>query len=135
MKAHNIFDDYFGNRLFDWGEDETFKPIFQKNWMKNLDKMMLDEADEKDLSLKGVKDGETVKTSSVWTNKNGQESKKTVTTKKTLKNGRYHCETTEDYLLPNGEHTITKSINNDGKTDTKTYHLKKGEQVPKELCN
>lgn len=33
-------------------------------------------------------DGETVKSSSVWTNKNGQKSQKTVTTKKIVNGGK-----------------------------------------------
>jgi hypothetical protein len=76
-----------------------------------------------------------VKTSSVWSNKNGKESKKTVTTKKTVKNGKVHSETTEDYLYPNGERNVVKTINDDGKVETKKYALKKGDELPKELCN
>ena len=91
---------------------------------------MIDEKDEKD-----VKEGETVKTSSVYTNKNGQESKKVVTTKKVIKDGKVNQETTEDYLFPNGERNVKKSITTDGKTETKEYKLKKGEELPKELTN
>jgi hypothetical protein len=86
--------------------------------------------DEKD-----VKEGETVKTSSVYTNKNGQESKKVVTTKKVIKDGKVNQETTEDYLFPNGERKVKKSITADGKTESKEYRLKKGEELPKELTN
>jgi hypothetical protein len=76
-----------------------------------------------------------VKTSSVWTNKNGKQSKKTVTTKKTIKDGKVNSETTEDYIMPNGERNIVKTINANGKVDTKKYFLKNGEELPKELCN
>jgi hypothetical protein len=71
---------------------------------------MLDEVDEKD-----VKDGEVVKTSSYWTNKNGQETAKTVTTKKTIKDGKAKEETTEEYVFPNGDKSIVKTTNVDGK--------------------
>lgn len=72
---------------------------------------MLDEGFEQN-----AKDGQTIKTSSVYTNKNGVESKKNVTTKKTIKNGKATEETTEEYVFPNGEKEITKTIKGeDGK--------------------
>jgi curved DNA-binding protein CbpA len=66
IRAHNIFDDFFGNRWLA-NDDDVFRPLFHNRWTKDLDKLMIDEKDEKD-----VKEGETVKTSSVYTNKNGQ---------------------------------------------------------------
>jgi len=129
VRAHDIFDDFFGNRLFSL-EDDDFKPIFHNKWTKDLDRLMLDEADEKN-----VKEGETVKTSSVWTNKNGKETKKTVTSKKTVKDGKVDEETTEDYLFPNGERNVVKTTNHDGKIESKKYTLKQGEELPKELTN
>ena len=39
-------------------------------------------------------EGQTVKTSKVWSNNNGQETEKTVTTKKQFKNGKAEEETT-----------------------------------------
>ena len=80
VRAHNIFDDFFGNRWMSLEDD--FKPLFHNKWSKDLDKMMIDEKDE------NINDGQTIKTSSVWTNKNGEESGKTVTTKKTIKDGK-----------------------------------------------
>jgi len=56
-----------------------------------------------------------------------------VTTKKAYNDGKFNSETTEDYLLPNGERNIVKTMNVDGKIDTKRYTLKKGEALPKEL--
>lgn len=82
MRAHSIFDDFFGKRWLTM-EDEDFRPLFQNRWTKNLDNLMIDEGDERN-----IKDGQTIKTSSVYTNKNGQESKKTVTTKKNFKGGK-----------------------------------------------
>lgn len=64
-------------------EDEFFKPIVDRSWRKRLDNMMDVEDDWKD-----IKEGESVKTSSVYTNKNGVESKKNVTTKKSVKDGK-----------------------------------------------
>lgn len=43
---------------------------------------MIDENDER------LRKGETIKTSSVWSNKNGQESRKTVTTKRSVNDGK-----------------------------------------------
>lgn len=50
-----------------------------------------------------VENGESIKTSTVYTNNNGVESKKTVSTKKKVKDGKAVQETTEEYTLPNGE--------------------------------
>jgi hypothetical protein len=41
MRAHNIFDDFFGNRLLSW-EDDSLKPMFHNKWSKDLDRMMID---------------------------------------------------------------------------------------------
>jgi hypothetical protein len=57
--------------------------MLYKKWSRNLDKMMIDEEDEKN-----IQDGQTIKTSSVYSNKNGKEEKKTVTTKKNIKDGK-----------------------------------------------
>lgn len=89
---------------------------------------MIDEEDQKNFN-----EGETIKTSSCWTNKNGQETGKTVTTKKTIKDGKAKEETTEEYVFPNGEKNIVKTTNVDGKIESKKYTLKKGEELPKEL--
>lgn len=91
---------------------------------------MIDEAEEKNM-----KDGETVKVSSVWSSNNGKETKKTVTSKKTYNDGKVNEETTEEYLFPNGERNVVKTINADGKVESKKYILKKGEELPKELTN
>ena len=127
VKAHSIFDDFFGNR---WNSlEDDFKPLFHSKWSRDLDKMMIDEKDE------DMKEGQTVKTSSFWSNKDGQESGKTVTTKRFVKDGKEKEETTEEYLYPNGEKKITKTINDNGKIEAHEYKLKKGEDLPKELTN
>ncbi len=83
LRAHSIFDDFFENR---WRSlDEEFKPMFHNRWTKDLDKMMFEDEEPQQPS---TTEGETIKTSSVYTNKNGQESGKTVTTKKVLKDGK-----------------------------------------------
>jgi len=130
VRAHNIFDDFFGNRFLDMEEDDIFKPIFHKKWSRDLDRMMIDENDP------NMTNGETVKTSSVYTNKNGVESKKSVTTKKKIVDGKANEETVEEYDFPNGEKNVTKTIKSaDGKIDSHKWTLKKGEGMPKELTN
>ncbi len=130
LRAHSIFDDFFENR---WRSlDEEFKPMFHNRWTKDLDKMMFEDEEPQQPS---TTEGETIKTSSVYTNKNGQESGKTVTTKKVLKDGKSKQQTTEDYLFPSGERKVTKTINDNGKVTTHEYKLKKGEEVPKQLTN
>jgi len=81
---------------------------------------MLHEADLKDL-----KKGEKIKSPSYWSNKNGLETGKTVTTKKTVKDGKANKETTEEYTFLNGEKTIAKTTNINGKVETKNFALKK----------
>lgn len=44
VKAHSIFDDFFGNR---WESlEDDFKPILHSKWSRSLDKEMVDEKDE-----------------------------------------------------------------------------------------
>lgn len=71
----------------------------------------------------------------MYTNKNGVESKKNVTTKKTIKDGKIVEETTQDYMLPSGVREITKTIKDGDKVTTKKYELKRGDELPKELTN
>ena len=47
-------------------------------------------------------DGETIKTETVSINNNGLYSKKTVTTKRTVRNGVANTITTEEYEFPDG---------------------------------
>jgi curved DNA-binding protein CbpA len=46
VRAHSIFDDFFGNRLLRWDDDE-FRPLFHNRWTKDLDRIMVDEDEEK----------------------------------------------------------------------------------------
>lgn len=62
-----------------------------------------------------IQNGESVKTSTVYTNNNGVESKKTVSTKKKVKDGKAVEETTEQYVLPGGAKQITKTIKDGNK--------------------
>ena len=94
-RAHNIFEDFFGNRFFDFempAEEEYLKPIISRRWTKNLDSLMEDED-----SWRNIDNGETVKTSTVYSNDNGVESMKKVTTKREIKNGEAKTYTTEEY--------------------------------------
>jgi DnaJ-class molecular chaperone len=130
VRAHNIFEDFFGNRFLNMEEDDIFKPIFHKKWSRDLDRMMIDENDP------SITNGETVKTSSVYSCKDGVESKKAVTTKKKIVDGKVNEETTEEYTFPNGEKNVVKTIKGpDGKVDSHKWSLKKGEDMPKELTN
>ena len=127
IRAHNIFDDYFGSRFPALVEDD-FKPFFHNRWTKDLDRMLVVEGEEKN-----VKEGQTIKTTSVYTNKDGQETAKTITSKKTIKDGKTNEEKTEDYLFPSGERKVVKTTNIDGKVESREFKLKKGEELPKEL--
>jgi len=79
--------------------------------------------------------GQTIKTSSVWSSRNGQESGKNVKTRKVFKDGKATEETTEEYTFPSGERKIVKTIKDGDNVTTNEYHLKKGEELPKELKN
>ena len=126
-KAHNIFEDFLGERFFNFPtEEEFFKPILKKKWSRNLDSLMEDEN-----SWREIDNGETVKTNTVYQNNNGVESKKTVTTKRKIENGQPKTFTTEEYEYPNGTKEV-KKITDDGRGNvyTKVYNLKKGENLP-----
>ena len=49
-------------------EDDS-RPLFKNKWWRNLDNLMIDEDEEKK-----IKNGESIRTSSVYTKKNGEES-------------------------------------------------------------
>lgn len=82
IRAHNIFEDWFGNKIFNWNDDDSLMPVLHNKWSKDLDKMMLEDDDE------SIKNGQKIKTSTVYSNDNGVEKKKTVTTKKAVKDGK-----------------------------------------------
>ena len=127
VKAHNIFEDFFGDRFFNFpSEDEFFKPLIKKKWSRNLDNLMEDED-----SWRNIDNGETMKTNTVYQNNNGVESKKTVSTKRKIENGVSKVFTTEEYEFPNGTKEVRK-ITDDGKgkVETKIYNLRKGENLP-----
>lgn len=61
-----------------------------------------------------------MKTSSVWSRKNGKETGKTISCKKVIKDGKVNEVRTEDYLFPNGEHKVTRTVTGpDGKVEKK----------------
>lgn len=78
-----------------------------------------------------IKDGESQRTSTYYTNRNGVEQKKSVTTRTKYENGVPITETTEEYLFPDGNKEVRK-IKDDGKgnSTSNVYHLKKGENLP-----
>ena len=71
----------------------------------------------------------------MWNNNNGQESGKTVTTKKFVRNGKEKEETTEEYVYPSGEKKIIKTIKDNGEITVNEYNLKKDETLPKPVTN
>lgn len=81
MRAHSIFDYSFGPKWMSLEDDS--RPLFKNKWSRNLDNLMIDEDEEKN-----IKNGESIRTSSVYTKKNGEDSKKTVISKKTYKDGK-----------------------------------------------
>lgn len=78
--------------------------------------------------------GQTTKTSTVYSMNNGVESKKTITTKRKVQNGVAQTTTKEEYEFPNGTKEV-KIIKDDGRGSITTdiYNLKKGETLPIEL--
>ena len=128
MRAHNIFEDFWGNRWNEWEDaDDFFRPALRTKWSRNLDRM-LNEGNE---DWSNVKDGESYKTSTYYTNKNGVESKKSVSTKTKIQDGVPVSETTEEYQFPDGNKEVRK-IKDDGRGNvtSKVYNLKKGEALP-----
>ena len=76
-----------------------FRPVLRNKWSRNLDKWMREGNDE---DWGNIKDGESYKTSTYYTNKNGVESKKSITSKTKFENGVPLTETTEEYEFPDG---------------------------------
>ena len=88
---------------------------------------MMDEED----GWRDIRDGETVKTNTVFSNNNGVESKKVVTTSRKIVNGIPETVTTEEYEFPNGNKEVRR-IRDDGRggVTTKVYNLRRGEHLP-----
>jgi len=42
LRAHSIFDDFFGNKWLSLNDDEFLRPLFHNKWSKNLDNLMVD---------------------------------------------------------------------------------------------
>lgn len=76
-----------------------------------------------------------MKTSTVYSKDENGESKKTITTKKKVVDGKMEETKTEEYFFPNGTREITQCVNRDGNVSTKKYSLAAGEEAPKEICN
>ena len=88
---------------------------------------------EDDVDYENIKNREPVKDQVAYTNIEGKETKKHVKTKSKVEKGVVTTTTIEEYSYPNGEKDITKTCLKNGVKQTVTYHLKKGEEVPKEL--
>lgn len=65
--------------------------MLRTKWSRNLDKAFKGLDDEK------ITDGESMKTSTYYTNRNGVEQKKSITSKTRYENGVPVTETTEEY--------------------------------------
>lgn len=50
-------------------------------------------------------------------------------------NGKVHHEIEEEYQLPNGEREVRKTTKEGDRVEKKVFHLKRGEEVPKEIEN
>lgn len=80
-----------GDRFFDFPQqDDFFKPILKKKWSRELDRMM-----DYDDGWRDINNGETVKTNTIFSNNNGVQSKKTVSTSRKIINGIPETHTTE----------------------------------------
>lgn len=78
---------------------------------------------------------ETRRIHEIYTNKNGVESRKIVKENKKVVDGKIYHEVEEEYQLPNGEKEIRKTIKQGDKVEKKVYHLRRGEDAPKEIEN
>ena len=82
-----------------------------------------------------VKEGECEKQETVYRRDNNGETKKTISTKKKIENGKVKETKTEEYAYPDGTKRIIQSVNNDGRIETRSWDLLKGQERPKELTN
>jgi hypothetical protein len=68
--------------------------------------------------------------------KNGKENRTSQVIKKKVRNGQVEEEILKENVLPNGEKDVIKMLKKGDKViDEKKYHLKRDEQMPKELTN
>lgn len=133
-RTHSIFEDFFGvdSSEFSRASSESdffFEPKLKKRWSRNLDRLMDD-----DFDFSAIADGETFKESTVYTRENGLETRKNVKTRVRVKKGETEETKLEEYLFPNGERDVVRTVTTRGGVDRKTYHLKQGEELPKELA-
>lgn len=120
MRAHSIFDDFFGGNRF-----------------RNSGNMLEGGSNYGKQQQVGNYGGQQM---SGWNGGQGGNSYsyqqgKSVSSRRIVKDGKEVEETIEEELLPNGERIIRKKFNDNGNIDTHEYHFAKGEKVPKELTN
>lgn len=131
LGAHEIFEEFFSEKPFkDLQEEEFFRPLIQTRWVQKLDKLMDDE-----IHWPTNENTETRRVHEIYSNKNGVESKKIVKENKKVIDGKVHHEIEEEYQLPNGEKEVRKTLKEGEKVEKRVYHLKRGEEVPKEIEN
>jgi hypothetical protein len=129
IRTHSIFEDFFGIKPFEFPlEQEIFEPAVLRRWSRMLDRLMDEELDFEQLSS-----GETFRENSVYTRDNGIETRKNVRTRISIQNGIPTETKIEEYIYPNGDRDVTKTVVVNGKAEKNSYHLKKGEETPKEL--
>ena len=121
MRAHSIFDDFFGGNRF-----------------RNSGNMLEGGSNYGKQQQVGNYGGQ--QQMSGWNGGQGGNSYsyqqgKSVSSRRIVKDGKEVEETIEEELLPNGERIIRKKFNDNGNIDTHEYHFAKGEKVPKELTN
>lgn len=95
---------------------------------------MLDRLMEEEFDWSEISSGETFKESTAYTRDNGIETRKNIKSRVVIENGVPVETKIEEYIYPNGERDIVKTISAKGKIEKINYHLKKGEEMPKELA-
>lgn len=71
----------------------------------------------------------------MYEKKNGRERHTAQTIKRKVNNGVLEEETLKENIMPNGERDVIRTVKKGDKVDTKTYHLKSGEQMPMQIMN
>lgn len=95
FRANDIFENFWTDR---WNEleeeaDSLFRPLLRNRWTRNLDRAFSLPWFNDDWS--NVREGESQKVSTYYTNRNGVENKKTISTKTRYENGIPKTETIE----------------------------------------
>jgi curved DNA-binding protein CbpA len=125
--AHHIFVDFFRTNPELFEDDvELFTELLgaRKDQHHHKDKHQLKNVDE---LAKDSEFAESFKSQTIYSEGASGPVGRTISQKKSIKNGKKFEVTTDEILRPNGSKHVTETINEDGKTQINKYELAPGQ--------